>query len=47
MKTFFMYTQMLVITIALLWIIIVQGQTIAQQRSLINDMTKNPACMLP
>jgi hypothetical protein len=46
MKLFFAYTQLVSVAV-LLWIIIIQGNTIAAQRRVIKDMTRNPQCLIP
>ena len=36
-----------IIAVILLWIVVIQGDTITAQRKLIRDMSKNPNCMIP
>lgn len=35
------------VIIGLLWIVVIQGHTIVQQTNLIQQMIKNPQCLIP
>jgi hypothetical protein len=36
-----------IVAVSLLWVVVIQGNTITQQRKLIRDMEHNPNCMIP
>lgn len=47
MKRALVFLQIMAGVSVLLWIIIIQGNTIAAQRILIKEMVRNPQCLIP
>jgi hypothetical protein len=47
MKRALVFLQILAGVSVLLWIIIIQGNTISAQRRVIKEMAQNPSCLIP